>query len=212
MPDSERHGSTVYTTEPCGFCRQAKALLQSRGVDYSEVNLAKDPGGPSRLVALTGQMTFPQIVVGERAIGGFRELLEADREGSLSDLLDRAADGPRPRLAALADVGAAPGGAHLPDRVAAARARLALARVHEEAVLERALGAVGIAEVVDRGALGVDPGLQRLRPPRRAAPRAAGRFSVPTGPQRVDAARGTAPRRRRCCPRRRSAPGSAGTP
>jgi glutaredoxin 3 len=78
---------TLYTTEPCGFCRQAKALLQARGVEYQEVNLAKDPEGRTDLVALTGQMTFPQIVVGRRAIGGFRELLEADRAGTLEDLL-----------------------------------------------------------------------------------------------------------------------------
>jgi glutaredoxin len=32
-------------------------------------------------------MTFPQIVVGQRSIGGFRELLEADRNGGLEDLL-----------------------------------------------------------------------------------------------------------------------------
>ena len=78
---------TLYTTEPCGFCRQAKALLSARGLEYSEVNLAKDPDGRAELVALTGQMTFPQILVGERAIGGFRELLEADREGTLQALL-----------------------------------------------------------------------------------------------------------------------------
>ena len=78
---------TLYTTEPCGFCRQAKALLTARGVDYVEVNLAKDPEGRADLVGLTGQMTFPQIVVGRRAIGGFRELLEADRAGTLTDLL-----------------------------------------------------------------------------------------------------------------------------
>jgi glutaredoxin 3 len=83
----ENGGVTLYTTEPCGFCRQAKALLQARGIDYREINLAKDPGGRSDLVALTGQMTFPQIVVGVRAIGGFRELLEADRAGMLDDLL-----------------------------------------------------------------------------------------------------------------------------
>jgi glutaredoxin 3 len=77
----------LYTTEPCGFCRQAKALLQSRGVPYDEVNLVKDPQGRADLVAQTGQMTFPQIVVGERAIGGFRELLEADRAGVLQSLL-----------------------------------------------------------------------------------------------------------------------------
>ena len=77
----------VYTTEPCGFCRQAKALLQSRGVLFREVNLAKDADGRADLVARTGQMTFPQVLVGERSIGGFRELLEADRAGILDSLL-----------------------------------------------------------------------------------------------------------------------------
>jgi glutaredoxin 3 len=77
----------VYTTEPCGFCRQAKALLQSRGVAFREVNLAKDSDGRADLVARTGQMTFPQVLVGERSIGGFRELLEADRAGILDSLL-----------------------------------------------------------------------------------------------------------------------------
>ena len=36
-----------------------------------------------------------------------------------------------------------------------------LAGVDEEAVLEAAAGAVDVAEVVDRGALGVDPGAER---------------------------------------------------
>jgi glutaredoxin 3 len=87
MPRPDENGVTVYTTEPCGFCRQAKALLQARGVEYREVNLSKDPDGRADLVALTGQMTFPQIVVGRRSIGGFRELIEADRAGSLEELL-----------------------------------------------------------------------------------------------------------------------------
>ena len=85
MPDASP--VTLYTTDPCGFCRQAKALLAARGVEYAEVNLAKDPVGRADLVALTGQMTFPQILVGERPIGGFRELIEADREGRLDALL-----------------------------------------------------------------------------------------------------------------------------
>lgn len=78
---------TMYTTEPCGFCRQAKALLQARHVEYEEVNLAKDPQGRADLVDQTGQMTFPQIVIDGRSIGGFRELLEADRSGRLEQLL-----------------------------------------------------------------------------------------------------------------------------
>ena len=92
MSDVTTNGHVVvYTTEPCGFCRQAKALLQSRGVTYEEINLARNPEGREALVARTGQMTFPQVLVGDRAIGGFRELLEADRDGSLKTLLAAAA-------------------------------------------------------------------------------------------------------------------------
>ena len=84
---ADTNGVTLYTTEPCGFCSQAKTLLRARGVDYTEVNLARDPEGRAALVDLTGQMSFPQIVIGDRSIGGFRELLEADRAGRLEELL-----------------------------------------------------------------------------------------------------------------------------
>ena len=89
MPDTNGTGNEVivYTTEPCAFCRQAKALLAARGVEYEEINLARSPEGREALVARTGQMTFPQILIGERAIGGFRELVIADRDGSLKALL-----------------------------------------------------------------------------------------------------------------------------
>jgi glutaredoxin 3 len=77
----------LYTTEPCGFCRQAKALLQARGIVYEEVNLAKDEIGRANLAKITGQMTFPQVIIDDRPLGGFRELLEADRDGILDDLM-----------------------------------------------------------------------------------------------------------------------------
>src|SRR3954447_4325548 len=95
MRMADESGVVLYTTEPCGFCRQAKALLAARGVPFAEVTLAKDPVGRADLVALTGQMTFPQIVVGRRAIGGFRELLEADRARPPEGLL-AAGRSPRP--------------------------------------------------------------------------------------------------------------------
>ena len=90
---SDANQVIVYTTEPCGFCRQAKALLSARGVVFSEVNLAKDPVGRAELVALTGQMTFPQVLIGKRSVGGFRELVEADRDGSLEELLSPSPNG-----------------------------------------------------------------------------------------------------------------------
>ncbi len=78
---------TVYTTERCSLCTSAKALLERRGIDYIEVNMARDPDGRAKLSRLTGMITFPQIVIGEQTIGGFAELLAADREGKLGELL-----------------------------------------------------------------------------------------------------------------------------
>jgi glutaredoxin 3 len=78
---------TLYTTDPCGFCRNAKALLESRGISYEEVSLTRDPDGRARLVELTGMLSFPQIIVDGRPLGGFRELLQADQDGTLEELL-----------------------------------------------------------------------------------------------------------------------------
>ena len=82
---------TIYTTEPCGFCRVAKSLLDKRSVPYNEVNLAKDPSGRAELVRLTGMMTFPQVVIDDRPIGGYQELVALDRSGGLSELTEAAA-------------------------------------------------------------------------------------------------------------------------
>jgi glutaredoxin 3 len=76
----------VYTTEPCGYCRTAKALLAKRRIAYEEVNLARDPEGRAELVRLTGMMTFPQVVIDGNPLGGYQELVRADREGTLAGL------------------------------------------------------------------------------------------------------------------------------
>jgi glutaredoxin 3 len=78
---------TVYTTDMCPYCRSAKALLDKRGVAYEEINLARDPDSRNKLATITGMTTFPQIVIGEQSIGGFDQLLAADRAGRLPDLL-----------------------------------------------------------------------------------------------------------------------------
>ncbi len=77
----------MYTTDPCPYCRQAKALLDARGYEYEEIDLARDPEGRQALVEKTGRMTFPQIMVGDRSVGGFQELLAAHKAGALSDVL-----------------------------------------------------------------------------------------------------------------------------
>jgi glutaredoxin 3 len=78
---------TVYTTDPCSFCSRVKGLLAARGVEYDEINLSRDPAGRTELVTRTGMMSFPQVLVGDELVGGFRETLAASESGRLDELL-----------------------------------------------------------------------------------------------------------------------------
>ena len=82
---------TVYTTDPCSFCIRAKQLLDQRGLAYDEINLAKDPAGRAALLAKTGMMSFPQIIIDGEPVGGFMELVQVDQQGRLRELAARAA-------------------------------------------------------------------------------------------------------------------------
>ena len=73
----------MYTTEWCGYCVRAKALLDARGLEYEEVDLGDDPAFRARLNELTGGWTVPQSVVDDRVIGGYAELRLLDRDGRL---------------------------------------------------------------------------------------------------------------------------------
>jgi glutaredoxin 3 len=77
----------LYTTSACPYCSSAKALLAKRGIAYEEINLARDPDGRQQLIDTTGMFTFPQILIDGKSIGGFTELLAADRSGQLPQLL-----------------------------------------------------------------------------------------------------------------------------
>ncbi len=73
----------MYTTDWCGYCIRAKALLDARGIDYEEVVLDDGPGFRAELHELTGGWTVPQIVIDGDPIGGYTELWALDRSGAL---------------------------------------------------------------------------------------------------------------------------------
>ena len=76
----------IYSTRWCGYCVRAKALLESRGIEFEEVSLDGDPAFRQKLFDLTGGWTVPQILVDEQPIGGYTELRELDRRGLLDGL------------------------------------------------------------------------------------------------------------------------------
>jgi len=73
----------IYTTRWCGYCVRAKALLDSRGLDYEEIRLDEDERFRQTVFDLTGGWTVPQIVIDGRPIGGYVELhRELDRRAA----------------------------------------------------------------------------------------------------------------------------------
>jgi glutaredoxin 3 len=77
----------VYSTRWCGYCVRAKALLESKGIDYEDVSLDDDPAFRQKLFDLTGGWTVPQILIDGKPIGGYTELWRLDRAGGLDDEL-----------------------------------------------------------------------------------------------------------------------------
>jgi glutaredoxin 3 len=71
----------LYTTHWCGYCVRAKALLDSKGLPYEEINLDGDPDFRQKLMELTGGWTVPQILIDGRPIGGYAELYALARSG-----------------------------------------------------------------------------------------------------------------------------------
>ncbi len=77
---------TIYTTTWCPYCIRAKQLLQNKNVKFTEINVAES-ALRTKMTALTGGTTVPQIVINAQAIGGCDELYALERAGKLDELL-----------------------------------------------------------------------------------------------------------------------------
>jgi len=78
---------TVYTTSFCGSCARVMALLERRGIGYTEVSVEDHPELRDELLARSGRRTLPQVYAGERYVGGADELARMDQSGELLKLI-----------------------------------------------------------------------------------------------------------------------------
>ena len=78
----------VYTSDHCTFCVQAKKLLQSKGLDFDELNIQHDENLRSEMLEKSnGMRTVPQIFINDAHVGGYSELSSLAASGDLSNLL-----------------------------------------------------------------------------------------------------------------------------
>lgn len=78
----------IYTKGFCPYCWRAKALLETKGIEFREISV--DFGGADKQMMVQrskGRTTVPQIFIDDRHVGGCDDLLALDRAGKLDELL-----------------------------------------------------------------------------------------------------------------------------
>jgi glutaredoxin 3 len=82
----------VYSTAVCPYCVAAKNLLKSKGLEWTDVRVDTDAAQRDAMLARSGgRRTVPQIFINDRHVGGYDDLVAADRSGKLAELLEQAA-------------------------------------------------------------------------------------------------------------------------
>lgn len=82
----------IYTWSACPFCVRAKALLQRKGVEYTEYCIDGDEAARAKMAARSnGRRSLPQIFINGQHIGGCDDLHALNAKGQLDSLLQGAA-------------------------------------------------------------------------------------------------------------------------
>lgn len=78
----------IYTWSTCPFCIRAKALLDRKGVEYTEYCIDGDEAARAVMAKrANGRRSLPQIFINDRHVGGCDDLHALNAEGKLDSLL-----------------------------------------------------------------------------------------------------------------------------
>ena len=80
----------MYSTRFCPYCMRARALLDGKGVSYTDIGVDGRPELRAQMVERSGRHTVPQIWIGEHHVGGYDDIALLERQGRLDQLLSSA--------------------------------------------------------------------------------------------------------------------------
>jgi len=78
----------IYTKTWCPYCRRAKAMLKSLGLDYTDYDITDNEELQQEMAERSGKKTIPQIFIDDQKIGGYDNLIELVSTGGLDDLIE----------------------------------------------------------------------------------------------------------------------------
>ena len=67
----------IYSKNLCGYCTMAKNWLNSKGIEYKEINIEEQTEAREFVIS-EGHRTMPQIYINDKSIGGYDQLKNYD--------------------------------------------------------------------------------------------------------------------------------------
>lgn len=62
---------TIYSTQTCPWCTTAKNYLDEKGIQYTDKDVSSDQSAAQEMIAKSGQMGVPQILINDEIVVGF---------------------------------------------------------------------------------------------------------------------------------------------
>ncbi len=79
----------LYTKAYCPFCQRALALLESKGVQFKNIDIGVQPQLLDEMIAKAGgASTVPQIFINDEHIGGCDDMMAIEAQGKLDAKLN----------------------------------------------------------------------------------------------------------------------------
>jgi len=77
----------MYVKDWCPYCHRARALLDKKGVEYTEIDIERHPERRAEMITRSGRRTVPQIFIGDVHVGGSDDLHALQAAGELDEVL-----------------------------------------------------------------------------------------------------------------------------
>ena len=79
----------VFSGPNCGYCDRAKALLDRKGVAFTDLDISQPENREAFMRRLPRSKAVPQIFIGGEHVGGCEDLEILNDDGTLDKLLGR---------------------------------------------------------------------------------------------------------------------------
>ena len=83
----------MYTTNFCSYCNRAKRILESKNLEFEEINIHGSAEMRDEIEELTGRRDVPQIFIDQAHIGDDDDLAELAFSGKLDEMFNREGEG-----------------------------------------------------------------------------------------------------------------------